>query len=67
MIIWVIKSFVVGALALCLTVGIAMGYIKLEDFLTSKFGNDAMKTFWAFIIASIILGVPILAYIQGVR
>lgn len=67
MIIWTLKAFGVGALALCATIGVAMGYIKLEDFLTTKFGNDAMKTFWAFIIASIILGVPILAFIQGVR
>ena len=57
---WFLKAFSVGALVMLALILISIGYTRLEEFLTKKYGSDAMKLLWAFVVASLILGTLIL-------
>lgn len=64
MLFWLVKAFGLGASFLIILIVATNCYCKLEEFLTDKYGKDAMKLVWTFIIMSMILGCLLLRIVE---
>lgn len=64
MLFWLLKAFGLGASLIIILICLTHGYLKLEEFLTEKYGEDAMKLLWTFLIMSMILGCILLRLVE---